>query len=68
MISGPAATTAAHGPTVTPKLVTLTIGDQQICARGDRHFRCAIGDVVGVRFDPARAYLFDAASEERIRI
>ena len=49
-------------------LVTLTIGDQQICARGDRHFRCAIGDVVGVRFDPARAYLFDAGSEERIRI
>ena len=48
-------------------LVTVTLGGRQFSARGDRHFRCRIGDNVGIDFDAARTYLFDAASEERIR-
>ena len=49
-------------------LVTITVGGQLICARGDRHFRCEIGDTVGIAFDPARTYLFDAETENRIRL
>ncbi len=49
-------------------LVTVTLGGQQFSARGDRHLRCEIGDTVGLTIDPARTYLFDAATEERIRL
>ena len=49
-------------------LVTATVSGKQFSARADRHFRCAIGDRVGLAFDPARIYLFDSASEERIRL
>ena len=48
-------------------LVTVTVGKRHFAARADRHFRCRIGDQVGVRFDAARTYLFDQASEARIR-
>ena len=48
-------------------LVTVTISNRHFAARADRHFRCAIGDQVGIRFDPARTYVFDQASEARIR-
>ena len=49
-------------------LVTATLGvGQQLCARGDRHLRCEIGSVVGLEIDPVRTYLFDAATEQRIR-
>ena len=49
-------------------LVTFTVGGQQISARGDRHFRCEIGDTVGIAFHPARTYLFDAQTENRIKL
>ena len=49
-------------------LVTVTVAGRQFSARGDRHFRCEIGDSIGITFDPARTYLFDAASEARIRL
>ena len=49
-------------------LVTITVGGQQISARGDRHFRCEIGDVVGIGFDQKRTYLFDAQTEDRIKL
>jgi multiple sugar transport system ATP-binding protein len=49
-------------------LVTFTVGDRHVCARGDRHFRCEIGETVGVAVDPQRVYLFDAGSESRIRL
>ena len=49
-------------------LVTITVAGRQFAARGDRHFRCAIGEKVGVAFDVPRLYLFDAATEDRIRI
>ena len=49
-------------------LVTVTVGDRHLSARGDRHFRCQIGDTVGIGFPPERAYLFDAESQDRIRL
>jgi multiple sugar transport system ATP-binding protein len=49
-------------------LVTVTIDGKQFSARGDRHFRCNIGDRIGIRFDQARTYLFDAGTEARIRV
>ena len=49
-------------------LVTVTIAGRHLSARGDRHLRLAIGDRVGVTFDRARAYLFDAVTEARIRL
>ena len=48
-------------------LVTVTVAGRHLSARADRHFRCGIGDTVGITFDPPRAYLFDAVSEGRIR-
>ena len=49
-------------------LVTATVSGKQFCARADRHFRCAIGDRVGLAFDPGQIYLFDAKTEDRIRL
>ena len=49
-------------------LVTVTVRGRQFSARGDRHFRCEIGDRVGITFDPTRTYLFDATSQARIRL
>ncbi|MEZ5776920.1 MAG: ABC transporter ATP-binding protein [Paracoccaceae bacterium] len=49
-------------------LVTARIGKAQLTAHADRHYRCEIGDTVGVTFDPARAYLFDEKTEARIRL
>jgi multiple sugar transport system ATP-binding protein len=49
-------------------LVTARAGKLQLTAHADRHYRCGIGDRVGIRFDPARAYLFDATSENRITL
>jgi multiple sugar transport system ATP-binding protein len=48
-------------------LVTVTLAGRPFVARAPRHLRCAIGEPVGISFDPARAYLFDAATEARIR-
>ncbi len=48
-------------------LVTATVAGRPFVARAPRHLRCAIGEPIGVRFDPARAYLFDAATEARIQ-
>ena len=48
-------------------LVTATVAGMQFSARADRHFRCDIGDRVGLAFDAGRIYLFDAVSQERIR-
>jgi multiple sugar transport system ATP-binding protein len=48
-------------------LITATVAGKQIAARADRHFRCQIGDTVGISFAPARTYLFDEATEDRIR-
>ncbi|MCC6304331.1 MAG: ABC transporter ATP-binding protein, partial [Rhodobacteraceae bacterium] len=49
-------------------LVTARAGRTQLTAHADRHFRCEIGERVGMSFDVARTYLFDAATEARIRL
>ena len=50
-------------------LVTAELAPhRQLCARGDRHLRCEIGSAVGLQIDPARTYLFDGATEQRIRL
>ncbi len=48
-------------------LVTVTLAGRPFVARAPRHLRPAIGEPIGISFDPARAYLFDAATEARIR-
>ncbi len=40
---------------------------QRVIAKGARHLRKAIDELVGIRIDPAHVYLFDAASGQRIR-
>ena len=47
-------------------LVTVEVAGRRIAAKADRHTRKAIGETVGIRVDPARAYLFDAASGDRL--
>ena len=49
-------------------LVTVTVAGKPFSARAERHFRCQIGDRVGISFDRASTYLFDAATEDRIRL
>ncbi|MCL4676107.1 MAG: TOBE domain-containing protein, partial [Pararhodobacter sp.] len=49
-------------------LVTARGGKNQLTAHADRHYRCEIGDMVGISFDPARTYLFDEKTGERIRL
>lgn len=48
-------------------LVTVTVGQRHFAARADRHFRCEIGDTVGISFDVSRTYLFNQATQNRIR-
>ena len=47
-------------------LVTVEIAGRRLAAKADRHTRLAIGETVGIRVNPARTYLFDAASGERL--
>ena len=47
-------------------LVTVTAGGQQVCARGPRHLRKEIGELVGIRADVTHAHLFDSASEQSV--
>lgn len=49
-------------------LVTARHGKTQITAHADRHYRCQIGDTVGISFDASRVYLFDGKTEDRIRL
>ncbi|WP_299626287.1 ABC transporter ATP-binding protein [Pelagibius sp.] len=47
-------------------LVTVVVGSQHVCARGPRHMRKDIGELVGIHADFSHAHLFDSATEERI--
>ena len=47
-------------------LVTVEIAGRRIAAKADRHTRKAIGEAVGIRVNPARTYLFDPASGDRL--
>ena len=48
-------------------LLTIQFGKQRVTAKGDRHIRKKIDDVVGLRANPEHLYLFDPDSEQRIR-
>ena len=47
-------------------LVTIEIGNQRLCARGDRHFRGQIGDHIVLQPDLAYIHLFDGKTGERL--
>ena len=47
-------------------LVTVEVAGRRIAAKAGRHTRKAIGEPVGIRVDPTHAYLFDAASGDRL--
>ncbi|MEZ5649423.1 MAG: ABC transporter ATP-binding protein [Burkholderiaceae bacterium] len=49
-------------------LLTLSFGRQRLIARGDRYLRKLIDEPVGLQFSNEHLYLFDAASEQRIRL
>ena len=48
-------------------LLTVQWGKQRVIARGGRHLRKDQDDVVGITLDPEHLYLFDPATEDRIR-
>ena len=53
----------------TGESVTLTVrfGRQRAIAKGDRYLKKEIGETVGLKFSSGHLYLFDEASQERIR-
>lgn len=48
-------------------MLTVQFGKQRIIAKGDRHLRKEMDDVVGLIVNPGHLYLFDPETEERIR-
>jgi multiple sugar transport system ATP-binding protein len=48
-------------------LLTVEFGKQRVTAKGDRHVRKDINDLVGLRVKPEHLYVFDPVSERRIR-
>ncbi len=49
-------------------LVTLRAGEQLVTARAAKDFRTTIGARVGFAADPARCYLFDGKTQQRLRL
>jgi len=49
-------------------LITAEIGKQRLTAKGERYLRKDMGEIVGLRIDPAHIYLFDPQSGLRIRL
>ena len=48
-------------------LVTVRLGDEFMAIRADKDFSGGIDDSVHVRIDPEKTFLFDSATEQRIR-
>ena len=48
-------------------LTTIRLGHQSVVARSDRYLKAAIDDRIGLRVNPEHLYLFDAATERRLR-
>ncbi len=49
-------------------LATVRLGGKTIVVRADKDFDRRIDSEVHIRVDPAKTYLFDAESEQRIRV
>jgi multiple sugar transport system ATP-binding protein len=47
-------------------LVTVTIGEARVIAKADRAWRAEPGTTVGLRLDPRRLHVFDAATTKRL--
>jgi len=54
-------------PTGDQTFVTVRSGEATIEVRGERGFRQALDTPIGIRFDTARLYLFEADSGQRLR-
>ncbi len=54
-------------PTGDMTFLTLRTGETLVEIKADRAYRAELGGTQSVRFDPARLYLFDHASGERLR-
>ncbi len=54
-------------PTGDQTLLAVDLGGKLVIARADRNYRQAIDSPVSLNFDPARIYLFDSESGQRIR-
>ncbi|MEM7302912.1 MAG: sn-glycerol-3-phosphate ABC transporter ATP-binding protein UgpC [Pseudomonadota bacterium] len=48
-------------------MLTLQLGDQRLIAKGDRHLKKDIDEIVGITIQPDHLYLFDPDTEQRIR-
>ncbi len=48
--------------------VTLRLADQFITAKADKNFRAAMGARIGLSVAPARCYLFDGQTQDRMRL
>ncbi len=49
-------------------LATVRLGGETIVVRAEEDFDRRIDSDVHIRVDPAKTYLFDAESEQRIRV
>ncbi len=49
-------------------LATLQCGQQRITAREAKGFRAKMGDMLSLRADPQRSYLFDSQTQNRLRL
>lgn len=49
-------------------LVTLQFDKQFLTARGTKEFRCAMGARLAMKLQPAACFLFDGASQDRLRV
>ncbi len=49
-------------------LATLQCGQQRITAREGKNFRAQMGDALSLMVDPKRCYLFDAQTQNRLRL
>ncbi len=54
-------------PTGDVTYLTVTVGDRQVEVKAPREFRAPLDSPIRIGFDPARLYLFDARTGERLR-
>ena len=55
-------------PTGESTLATVRLGGETIVVRAGKDFDRRIDSEVHIRVDPSKTYLFDARSEQRIRV
>ena len=60
-------TVYAYENTGESTMLTVQWGKQRVIARGDRHLRKKQGDTVGIRLASSHLYVFDPATEQRVR-